>query len=533
MIRALFKKQLAQVFSFVYMDTRRGKRRHGGALLRMLLLYGFLFLYLGVAMFMMAKQLCEALVPMGLTWFFFALLGLLSLVIGVIGSIFSSHSSLYGAKDNNLLLSLPIPVHYVLLSRLLGVWATGFFYQSIVFYPALLAWFIYGEVTPLGALLALLIPVVLSFLVLSLSCLLGFLVSLISAHTRHKSLVITLLSLVFIALYFWGYSKLITKLTELLAMLDVIAERAKGILFPLYHMGLAAEGNALSMLIFTGIVLALFGIVYAVLSYTFLRLATANLGTAKRAYRAREVRAGNTAAGLLRKELRRLFGCPIYLLNCGLSAVMLPAAAIALFVMRNKLLTVLPMLAQLADVADLLPLILTAMLCMLLGLLDITAPSISLEGRQLWILQSLPVSAWEVLRAKLTVPFLLGIPALILALPFALAALSVSGVFLVLIPLVCVAFLATVSLLGLVMNLLFPNFKWTTETLPVKQSVSVTVTLFGSWVLVVALGGLYYLLREQVAATAFLGITLALLCAANAGMLVWLKRCGTKRFTQL
>ena len=32
--------------------------------------------------------------------------------------------------------------------------------------------------------------------------------------------------------------------TELLAMLDVIAERAKGILFPLYHMGLAAEGNA-------------------------------------------------------------------------------------------------------------------------------------------------------------------------------------------------------------------------------------------------------------------------------------------------
>lgn len=531
MIRALFKKQLAQVFAFLYTDTRRGTRRQGRKLLLTLALYAFLFLYLGAAMFLMAKMLCELLCPMGLTWFYFALVALLSAVVGVIGSIFSAHASLYAAKDNDLLLSLPIPVPLVLLSRLVGVFATGFFYLSIVWYPALLAWLLYGECTPLGVVFALLIPLVLALLVLALSCVLGFVVSLIAAHTRHKSLLITLLSLALLALYFWGYSKLLSKLTELLSMLDSLAQGVKNFLFPFYHLGRAAEGNALSMLIFTAIAAGLLAIVYTVLSFTFLRLATANIGTAKRTYRARTVRAGNVSLALLRRELQRFFTTPIYLLNCGLGLFLLPVCAILLFVMRGKILPVLSLLP--AELEGLTALLLSAVLCMLVSTVDITAPSVSLEGKHLWLMQSLPVSAWQVLRAKLTVPFLLGLPALAVALPFALAAFSVSGLYLLLIPLVCVAFLATVSLLGLVMNLLFPNFKWTSETVPVKQSVSVTVTLLGGWAFVVALGGAYYLLREHLAPAVFLALTLLLLCALDAGLFLWLRTRGSKRFAQL
>ena len=35
------------------------------------------------------------------------------------------------------------------------------------------------------------------------------------------------------------------------------------------------------------------------------------------------------------------------------------------------------------------------------------APSVSLEGKSLWLLQSLPVTPWQVLRAKLSVQLLL------------------------------------------------------------------------------------------------------------------------------
>lgn len=44
---------------------------------------------------------------------------------------------------------------------------------------------------------------------------------------------------------------------------------------------------------------------------------------------------------------------------------------------------------------------------------DMAAPSISLEGKNLWLLQSLPVKPWQALRAKLSVQLLLtSIPAL-------------------------------------------------------------------------------------------------------------------------
>ena len=51
------------------------------------------------------------------------------------------------------------------------------------------------------------------------------------------------------------------------------------------------------------------------------------------------------------------------------------------------------------------------------------APSVSLEGRTLWLVQSLPVRPWQVLRAKLQLQLVLtAVPALIAAVCAAVAA---------------------------------------------------------------------------------------------------------------
>ena len=78
MIKALFKKQMLEAFSYLFMSNKKKTRRTGKALVGALVLYGFLFAYLCVMLFFMAKFLCEALVPMGLTWFYFAIMALMS-----------------------------------------------------------------------------------------------------------------------------------------------------------------------------------------------------------------------------------------------------------------------------------------------------------------------------------------------------------------------------------------------------------------------------------------------------------------------
>lgn len=533
MIRALFKKQMAEVFSYVFMDARKKTRRTGKGVIGFLLLYGVLIAYLAVMVFFMAKFLCEALAPMGLTWFYFAIMGLLALILGVFGSVFNTYASLYLAKDNDTLLAMPIPPRAILLVRLAGVYLTGLFFELIVMLPATVAWFIYGTPTVLGGLFAILIPFVLSFFVLSLSCLLGLLVALISAHIKHKSLVITLFSLCFLGLYMWGYTKLMSSLAELLAVVGDIAEAAKGPLFPLYHMGLSATGEPLSFLIFAGIVLGIFLLVYFLLSANFLKLATTNKGATKKTYRRAHTAQKSVGKALLGKEWKRLLSSPVYMLNCALGALFLPIAGVMLLIFRADINALLPLFADLFGGEDVIPLLLAASACMMGVMIDVTAPSISLEGKHLWLLQSLPVSPLQVLHAKLKLHLLIAIPPTLFAVLCLLVAVPPSVAFVFLIPVATLLFTAFVALFGLFMNLKAPNLTWTSETVPVKQSMSVTVTLFGGWGVVLALGALYVALHGIIPPALYLTLCCVLLAGACLALYAWIRERGVKIFATL
>ena len=533
MIRTLLKKQMAQVFSWLFMDNKKKTRRTGKGLITFLLLYAALFGYLCVMIFMLARFLCEALVPLGLGWFYFAVMALLSLLLGVIGSVFNTYASLYLAKDNDLLLSMPIPPRYILFSRLCGVYATGLFYELWVMVPALIAWFLYGEVTVLGAIFSLLLPFLLSFFVLSLSCLLGLAVAFVSTRVKHKAPVVTAVALLFLGVYFYAYFKIYSAIGELLAMAGEIAEAAKGIIYPFYQMGLAATGKPLAMLIFTGIVLGILIPVYLLLSHSFLSLATTNKGAAKAVYRAKQARKASPNGALLRKELRRFFTSPTYLLNCGLGLFMMPIAAVMLLIFKDDLIALTTLLGALLQGDDITPLILAATGCTMLSTVDISAPSVSLEGKHVWIAQTLPVHSWQILCAKLSAHVLLCAPFLALLAACVLIAVPVSLPFYFLLPLVWVLFLCFSALGGLCLNLKFPNLSWTNETVPVKQSMSVTVTLLGGWAAVIALGALYVPLYGILSPALYLALVCVLLAGASVALLCWLRARGTRIFERL
>ena len=92
---------------------------------------------------------------------------------------------------------------------------------------------------------------------------------------------------------------------------------------------------------------------------------------------------------------------------------------------------------------------------------DMAAPSVSLEGKSLWLAQSLPVKPWQVLRAKLAVHLTLtGVPAavcyvlLAFAHPFSAAELLLGAV---LIP----GYVLLMASFGLFVGLKMPNLRWT------------------------------------------------------------------------
>lgn len=529
MIRALLKKQMMEVFSWLYADKKSGKLRSAKGIAGYGLLYLLLFGFLAVVFGVGAHSLCGPFLAAGMGWLYWCLMGLVSVFFGVLGSVFNTYSSLYQAKDNDFLLSMPIPASRILLARLSGVYAMGLMYELIAILPTLLIWLIHAPLTVLGTINALLIPLVLSLFILVLSAILGWVVALVMTKVKHKNMVIVLLSLLFIAAYWYVYAKASILLQTILLDPEATGNKLRYVLYPLYQMGLAAEGKIGSMLIFTGMVLVLTALTYAVLTRSFLKLATTSRGTAKTVYREKRTKVRSVNAALLQKEFFRFTGSANYMLNCGLGILLMPLFA---FVLIWKADVIRAFLAS-GIFGDSLPLLAVGIICMMVSMNDLTAPSISLEGKSLWIAQSLPVSARQILMAKLNMHLILTLlPA---AFPVAVAEWLLKPQFscAILMPAVVALFILLMAETGLALDLKMPNLHWNSEIVPTKQSTPILIALFGSWAMIVALGGLYVLLKRFCNVSLFLGLLCILLAIACLILFRWLQTKGAGIFERL
>lgn len=510
-----------EVFSWIYQNKKTGKNRSVQGVILYSLLYLLVFGMLGAMFWMTADMLCEPLVQAGFAWLYFALMGLISVALGVFGSVFNTYSSLYQAKDNDQLLAMPVLPSRILLIRLSGVFMMGLMYELIVMIPAVLVYFLRADPGALAVIFTLLIPFVLAILVLTLSAVLGWLVAIISSKLKNKNVVVVVLSLVFIAAYYYVYVQAYQILGTIAANPQAVGDKIRTILYPFYHMGLAAEGKLSSMLIFTGIVGGLFALVYVVLSRSFLGIATSNRGTAKVQYKERFTEKQSVSQALLGKELKRFLGSATYMLNCGLGIVMMIVGAIALVIKADVVRT---MIHEIFRNQEIIALIAAAAICMFVTMNDITAPSVSLEGKNLWLMQVFPISGKQVLMAKLKLHLILTlVPAAVLTAAVEWV-IKPSLPYAVLIPLAVAAFILLMGEFGLFMNLKMPNLTWTSEVVPIKQSMSVMIVLFGGWAAVVGLGAVYYFLRNLMSPMIYLVVAVFVVTVVDVILMKWI--CG-------
>ena len=238
MLKTLLKKQMAEIFRNYFYDPKKNKMRSRGATIAYIALYALLMVGLLGGMFaLMAVGLCGPLVEGGMGWLYYLLMGLIAVFLGTFGSVFSTYSSLYLSKDNDLLLSLPIPVRYVMASRLLGVYLLGLMYSGVATVPAVIVYWIVAPVTAGTVVGGVLMVLLVSVIVMVLSCLLGWVVARISLKLKNKSFITVILSLAFLAAYYFVYYKAQGLITLLVENAAVYGAKIRGSAYLLYLFG--------------------------------------------------------------------------------------------------------------------------------------------------------------------------------------------------------------------------------------------------------------------------------------------------------
>ena len=532
MLKLLVKKQFAEIFKSYFYNAKKNKMRSKWGIAGWFIFFFVIMVgVLGGIFTFLSLSFCGELVQAGMGWLYFLLMGIIAIVLGAFGSVFNTYSGLYLARDNDQLLSLPIPVQTIITARLLNVYLMGAMYSATVLLPALIVYWIIAGITAARVICGLLLFLIVTVIVLLLSCLLGWVVARISLRLKNKSFVTVLISLLFIGGYYFFYFKAADLVRDLIANAVIYGTKIKGAAYGLYLFGRIGEGSWTAMLLFLFITALLFALVWFVLFRSFLNIATDSGSVEKKRYVERTVREKSVFAALLSKEFGRFTSSASYMLNCGLSVLLIPACGI-LFLFKGR-----DIFGILDDVFSSRPgtsaVLLCTMLCMMLSMNDMAAPSVSLEGKSIWIPQSLPVQPKTVLRAKVSVQLILSVlPTLFASVCgiFILKASSAEKLLLVVMPLAYAVFSA---MYGMAVGVRMPILSWTSELAPIKQSGAVSVVLFSSWGFCVAVAGLYLLIGYKLGAAMYLLIWTVLLTVVALLLLRWLDTKGADAFAAL
>ena len=531
MLRALLKKQFLETTAFVYQSGKEGKNRSVGVIIA----YVFLLLYavaaIGVMFYLVAQTLCGALLSLELEWLYFALMGLIATVLGIVGSAFMTYSGLYEAKDNELLLSMPIPPSILLFVRILWLYITCLLFELLVLIPTGIVYMMNVGRTIVWVVCYVAIAFILPLFTLALSCILGLVIAFFATRIRNKSLITVVLTLVFFGFCFYGYSRISNYLNLLITNAQVVGETIKRMMYPVYLLGSASAGDFFLLLPVAGMVGACFAMMYLILSKSFVKLITTKRGAAKKQYVPKALKQGSVSGALLGKETKRLLGCPVYLLNGCLGVIFLLIATVALLVKWNWLKEVLGQTFFGAE--DMLSLIVCLVICLFTSMDCVAAPSISLEGKNIWILQSLPIRSRDVFLAKIKLHMLVNIVPAIICFAVVSVFLQQEIILMLLETLFIVEFILLSALGGLVLNLLAPNLTWTNEAIPVKQGASVIVSMFGSWGVLIGFTVLYVLLGTSMGAEWFLVFGLVIIGGGSSGLWYFLCTKGKQIWNSL
>ena len=530
MVKILLKKQLTEIFRSYFYDAKKNKARSKAAITGYIVLFIVLMVGILGGMFtFLSVSLCGALTAVGFDWLYFAIMGLLSVFLGAFGSVFNTYSGLYLAKDNDLLLSMPIPVGTIMISRLLGVYLMGLMYSGVVIIPAAAVYLIIGSHSLPAVIGCVLLVLLISVFVLTLSSALGWLVAKISLKLKNKSFITVIVSLLFIGAYYFFYFKAQDIISDLIANAAKYGDKIKGSAYPVYIFGRVGTGDFAAMLIVTAVVLLLFALMWTLISRSFLKIATATGKTAKKKYRETKSQKRSVQSALLHREFTRFVSSPNYMLNCGLGILLLPILGIALLIKGNTLMLVMNELFG-KNSGSTVILLFTAV-CAVASMNDMAAPSISLEGKSLWLAQSLPLKPIDVLKAKLNMQLILtGVPVIfcMLCAAFMLTPLQFASAFVS-----ALTFVLLLSLFDLFIGLKMPNLNWTSEITPIKQSGGVMIAMFGGFIYTVIYCALFFMVGHKIGAVPFLLAVAAINLILSVLIYSWLKKKRAAVFSAL
>ena len=179
MLKALIKKQASELFAILFLGAARSqskkkkkKSSDKSNVIAKAVLFSLLFVLLFAGVCAWALAMGDALVNMGFECIYFFIFGFFALMASIAFNAFVSYNMIFKARDNSLLLSMPIPPRLILFSRMAILFLNCIIFTGLFWLPAVLMFQIF-KFSVAALICGILMLFVISMISLALACLVG------------------------------------------------------------------------------------------------------------------------------------------------------------------------------------------------------------------------------------------------------------------------------------------------------------------------------------------------------------------------
>ncbi|MBE6157172.1 MAG: hypothetical protein E7160_00025 [Firmicutes bacterium] len=499
-------------------------------------------LYLMFMIWGMANELFEKLVPTHMQYILLPTSVFLVSIMTIMEGIYKAGPLIFNCKDDQLLFSLPIKKRTILFIRILKFYIFELIFNSMFIIPFMVAYIRWADSINITYLItSITMLFILPIIPIIISSIISMIITSLSSRFKYKNLVQIIISMTFLV----GILYISYNTENLLKYLIKHADSLNDLITKIYYpAGVYAElitnFNIKTLLLFIIINICIFIVSIYILSKFYFKVNS----RLKKVIISKKININNLVIkkksktiSLIRKEISTFFKTPVFIINTGFALLLFLVATVMVSLRFDITIELITKTKELGldkkVITDNLSIFIFLLVSVTSYMTSITSSVISLEGKNINILKSLPINTKTILISKIYSALVLTTPILILGdiiLFIKLRPTIIESLLLIilsiLIPLVS-------HLIGIIINLKYPKLDFENSAEVVKQSTSSFVSVILGMVLLMITCTITIKLIGNIESLTFLLIATIMYIVIDIILYIYLINKSVKDFNKL
>lgn len=432
--------------------------------------------------------------------------------------------------DENIF-AMPIKSSTILLSRLISLIILSFVVTTLVYIPSFLVYGITMGVTLKFYLFVFMLYLFTPILPTILGSIFGYIIGMLTAKFKNKKVFETLFTFfITFAIMYVSFNiqsigrvfiKNVDTLNDLLNKTGFLINNFFNALYTysLSDLGIFAFVNVISILIF----LVVFNKPYVKI------IQNLKVQFVSNKYIEKEHKNNSVLTALVIKEIKTYLSIPVYILNTSFGVIILLVTSIAsIFYDKASLIS---MLSNNSEFSLSIDLMIFGMIFFCIVLSSTTVCSISLEGKNFWIVKSMPIKSSKILLSKIILNNIVVLPISFISIVILKFTFDLSIKYTLLLILTAIFANFASSMFGLIANLKFPRLDYISYVHAVKQSFSSFVGVIVPMIFCYIILGLSFVVK--LSTVEYILVILTLLLGIIMLQYIVLKKWGINKLNKI